>query len=382
VTISRDDACGGEVAGSGMRLSEPSGYYQRVLGDETAQSWGNARARDELSRRVVDERDGGRMAVANRDLIVVGASAGGVEALREFVRGLPGDLPAAVLVVLHLPAGGSSALAAILGRSGPLRAVTARPYLPLELGTVAVAPPDHHLLVVDGEMVLSRGPTESGHRPAVDALFRSAARARGPRVIAVQLSGSLDDGAAGARRGRLSRRARGCAGPGGRALSGHAQGRVAAAQRGPCAAAAEMGTLMRRLTTEPMASKVHGVLSELDAREIDISLYGDRGSEHDLTDLGEMSGFACPDCDGVLVQLAGTDRFRCRVGHAWTEEALLSAHGDRLEQALWTAYRIVEEESEPRAPDGARGPGARQQGTGPAARRRREGGLACRGRVA
>ena len=285
------------------------------------------------------------MAVANRDLIVVGASAGGVEALREFVRGLPGDLPAAVLVVLHLPAGGSSALAAILGRSGPLRAVTARPNLPLELGTVAVAPPDHHLLVVDGEMVLSRGPTESGHRPAVDALFRSAARARGPRVIGVQLSGSLDDGAAGlvavASRGGLVV----VQDPEDALYPAMPKAALRLLNADHVLPATEMGTLMRRLTTEPVESRVPGVMSELDAREIDISLHGDRGSGHDLTDLGEMSGFACPDCDGVLVQLAGTDRFRCRVGHAWTEEALLSAHGERLEHALWTAYRIVEEKA-------------------------------------
>jgi two-component system, chemotaxis family, protein-glutamate methylesterase/glutaminase len=139
------------------------------------------------------------MARQSRDLVVVGASAGGVEALRAMAAGLPPGLAASVLVVLHMPAGGVNALASILSRAGPLPAVTARHGEPMRHGRIHVVRSGHHLLVDDGAVVLSQGPAESGHRPAVDALFRSAAVARGAAVVGVLLSGMLDDGVAGLR---------------------------------------------------------------------------------------------------------------------------------------------------------------------------------------
>nr|WP_082105672.1 chemotaxis protein CheB [Mycobacterium sp. UM_Kg27] len=138
------------------------------------------------------------------NVVGVGASAGGVEALKSFAAALPKSLPCAGLVALHIPPGAPSVLARILDRAGPLAAETATPGTPIEHGKIYVAAPGHHLLADDGRMALSEGPTENGHRPAINALFRSIALAHGHRAIGVLLSGVLDDGVVGlaARRSR------------------------------------------------------------------------------------------------------------------------------------------------------------------------------------
>ena len=132
-----------------------------------------------------------------RDIVVIGASAGGVEALRSVVAGFPKGLAAAILIVLHIPCDAPSALSAILSRSGPLPAHQAVEGEPVRHGRIYLAPADRHLLLLDGQLRLSREPAENGHRPAIDPLFRSVARGNGPGVIGVVLSGARDDGASG-----------------------------------------------------------------------------------------------------------------------------------------------------------------------------------------
>ena len=133
----------------------------------------------------------------HRTVVAIGASAGGVEALREIVVALPAGFPACVLVVLHLSANAHSVLPDILSREGPLRASHALANQPLAPGHILVAPPNHHMVLRDAHVVLTEDASEHGHRPAIDALFRSVADAAGPAAVGVVLSGVLDDGAAG-----------------------------------------------------------------------------------------------------------------------------------------------------------------------------------------
>lgn len=271
-------------------------------------------------------------------LVVVGASAGGVEALRDFAAGLPADLPAAVLVVLHLPAGGVSALAPILDRSGPLPATPAEHGEPLLAGHIYTAVPDRHLLVADSRVALSRGPTENGHRPAVDALFRAAAVHWGSRTVGVVLSGTLDDGTAGL----VAIKSRGgiavVQDPDEALYRGMPENAQAMAAVDHVLQARNMGAVLlksfrERVVAEPPPRR-------LDAVEARVGAGVDpRG----ITSLTEPSGLTCPDCKGVLFTVEADRRFRCRVGHAWTAKALLEQQDVELETALWTALRALEE---------------------------------------
>ncbi|WP_433271960.1 chemotaxis protein CheB [Actinosynnema sp. CS-041913] len=279
-----------------------------------------------------------------RDLIVVGASAGGVEALRAFVAGLPEDLAAAVAVVLHLPAGGTSALPAILQRSGRLPAVSAKHGMPLRPGRIHVAPADHHLLVVEGAVHLSHGPTENGHRPAVDALFRSAAADRGAGVIGVVLSGALDDGAAGmvaiANRGGLTI----VQDPEEALYAGMPSAALRHVSVDHVLPAGKMGAVLRdAVGVEVPDGDDSSRMLRLEAA----FAANDGGADpREVNELGRPSDFSCPDCQGTLVELeVDGSRFRCQVGHGWTAEALLDAQGVTLEKALWTALRTLEEKA-------------------------------------
>jgi two-component system chemotaxis response regulator CheB len=281
--------------------------------------------------------------VARRDLVVIGASAGGVEALRVLLGSLPPDFPAAVLVVLHMPPTGRSALAEILARSGSLPVVRAESGAALQPGTVTAAVPDHHLMVVGDRVLLSRGPRENGHRPAVDVLFRTAARSAGSRVVAVVLSGALDDGTAG----MIAVRERGGVGvaqdPGDAIYASMPTHAIEVADADHVAPVDTMGALLTDLVTEEIAAAGPAVTELMDKEAAMAEFEAAALSDDDRP--GTPSGFGCPSCHGALFTIAegGMERYRCRVGHAWSPEALAAEQSEALEGALWMALRGLEE---------------------------------------
>lgn len=277
----------------------------------------------------------------HRDIVVVGASAGGVQALDQLVERLPPELPASVFVVLHLAAGGRSVLPSILARLGSLPASVPDERQPPERGHIYVAPPDRHLLLVGHEVCVTGGPRENGHRPAIDPLFRSAARTYGPRVIAAVLSGTLDDGAAGSRMIRDR---------GGVVIVQHPDDALYAdmprntlqmAGADAVLPAAEIAGRICELVDEPLPDRFEDVQQ---ADELEVSEVMDA----QLAVNGAPTELACPECGGGLWEREEGDlvRFGCRVGHVYSPESLVAEHGKALEQALWAALRGLEERAE------------------------------------
>jgi two-component system chemotaxis response regulator CheB len=286
----------------------------------------------------------------HRDLVVVGASAGGVEALRAMVAGLPADLAAKLLIVLHIPRYAHSSLPKILSRAGPLPATHAVDGEPPCDGHIYVAPPDRHLLVLDGRLRLSRGPSENGHRPAVDPLFRSAARAYRERVIGVVLSGARDDGASGLAS---------VVSHGGIAVVQEPGDALHSAMPLACldqvridhvAPAGALGPLLARLSSERMpslprpAAPIGEAIPSLLPEEIDMA---DADTLDPNGTPGHPSGFSCPGCGGTLFEMEKepVTGFRCRIGHVWSPDNLLAEHTVAMESAFEMALRALEEKA-------------------------------------
>jgi two-component system chemotaxis response regulator CheB len=279
-----------------------------------------------------------------RDLVVIGASAGGVEALKKLVARLPHELPAAVLVVLHVLPTGTSMLPRILERSGPLAAGKVENGELIERGRIYVAPPDYHLLVWDGRIQVSHGPRENGHRPGIDPTFRSAARNYGKRVIGVVLSGTLDDGTAGLRV------IKGCGG------TTIAQDPSDALYASMPQSVIDHGLADRVLPAEAIAECICALLDEpIEAQpasagpapEAAPAVTLDLADNRNPRD-GQPTGLTCPECGGALWAHEEGEllRFRCHVGHAYSSQSMQVEQNRALESALWTALRSLEEQAD------------------------------------
>lgn len=267
------------------------------------------------------------------EVVVVGASAGGVEALRTLIGALPPRFPAAVLVVLHVAQAGTSVLADILRRAAVLPVENARDGEPLLRGHVYVAPPGRHLLVDGGNAQLTQGPRENGHRPAIDPLFRSAGEAFGPRAAGVILSGMLDDGTAGLYELKAA---------GGLAI---VQDPDTAMYAGMPRSAAEHVSVDALLPLPEIAPALVRVAGEPHRDQGGDPVPDEPSSIPTRPANGQSTRFTCPDCGGVLFEHEeGTvERFQCSVGHAYSLESLVDGQARQVEHALWAAVRILED---------------------------------------
>ncbi|GII05372.1 chemotaxis protein CheB [Planobispora takensis] len=277
---------------------------------------------------------------AGRDLVVVAASAGGVEALRALLSEFPDGLAASVLVVLHLPPTGGSALAGILDRAGPLKAAPAVDGEPLRHGRVYVAPPDHHLLVHDAAVRLSRGPRHNGHRPAADPLFLSAALEGGPRTIAVVLSGMLDDGAAGSAVVERYGGAVAVQDPAESTFAGMPNATIGTTGSPQVLPVREIARWIVRQTRTPVNGGEQVADPQLE-REVSLFLRTTLPGPP----AGDLTGFTCPECNGPLYETenGSTPRYECVVGHAWSAQSMADGQAEAVERALWVAILRLEE---------------------------------------
>jgi two-component system, chemotaxis family, protein-glutamate methylesterase/glutaminase len=283
--------------------------------------------------------------VQAKDIIVIGASAGGLDPIRTILAGLPADFSGSIFVVVHTSADAPGVLETVFNNAGPLQAKTARSGERIVPGRVYVARVDHHLIIEPGRVRLTRGPKENRFRPAVDPLFRSAAQIYGPRVVGIVLSGGLDDGTAGLWTIRQL---------GGTAIVQEPDEALAPSMPRSAISHVRVDHVLRADDIAPLLVRLAATPADAQQGEIavpeDVKIEVNIASEDKAADvgvfaLGDPSKYACPECHGVLLQLRNPVpmRFRCHTGHAYTLESLLSDMDEAVEDSLWSAIRALEE---------------------------------------
>jgi two-component system chemotaxis response regulator CheB len=281
----------------------------------------------------------------NRDIIVIGGSSGATAPLKTILGGLPPDLPAAVFIVLHIPARSTGILSTVAAAAARLPVQQVVDGMPIQPGQIYIAAPDHHLIITQGLIKLGRGPRENMVRPAIDPLFRSAAVAYGSRVIGVVLSGFLNDGASGLN--AIKR----CGGitvvqdPADAIADEMPRSAMQATTIDLCASSARLGDVLSDLVRQPPGES-HPVPADL-RLEVDIAA-GERIDSEILRRLADPAALTCPHCDGVLstMRIGKPLRYRCQVGHAMTADVLAKEQENVIDEALRIALRIIEERAE------------------------------------
>ena len=273
----------------------------------------------------------------HRDVVVIGGSAGALDPLKQIVKDLPAELPAAVVVVLHLAAMSRSALAPILNRVGGMQAVTPQDGDPLRPGYIYTPTPDHHLELTGDAIKVTRGPRINGARPAIDVLFRTAAAAYGSRVIGVVLSGGLDDGSAGLAA---------IAAAGGVAIAqAPDDALVDSMPRNAIEVAAPDHVLEAEKIGPMIVHEVHGAETQEPKQKpggAEMEPVGVRDTP------GQVTGVTCPECHGSIwlqTGKAGEVAMTCRVGHSYSPESFYEIQSENVENALWAGVRSLEEQA-------------------------------------
>jgi len=279
-----------------------------------------------------------------RRVVVIGSSAGGIDALRKFFSSFPHDTSASFLVVQHLSPHSASELDRILQKCTRMHVAFAQDGQRLMPNTVYLAPQDRHLMIEGNQVRVTRGPKECRARPAVDVLFRSAALSFGPRVIGVILTGALDDGTAGL--WQIKDR-KGLAFVQDPDEAPYSSMPVSAIEHVKVDHVGTINTLVleivKMLATRAQLPESEGPSERLKIETL-IALEGN-GLQAGVMSLGQVSKYTCPECHGVLVQIEEGSgvRFRCHTGHAYSPKSLLVEVNDAIDKGLWDAIRAIEE---------------------------------------
>jgi two-component system chemotaxis response regulator CheB len=282
--------------------------------------------------------------MAGHRIVVIGASAGGVEAMTQLVKHFPAGLDAAVFISMHFPAYSVSMLPDILNRADGLKAKHPQQGEAIQPGYLYISPPDYHLLIHTDTIELSRGPKENGHRPAIDPMFRSAAKAYGSEVVGVILTGMLDDGTAGLRAIKSE---------GGMAL---VQDPEEAFFKGMPKSAIANVAVDKVLPLNDLADEIAKLVADavgdpaMTSHNLEYEnkiVTQEKAAAENGKRPNAASPLTCPDCGGVLWELRDNSllRYRCHVGHAYSLDSLLVEQTETLERALWTAVRAMEEKA-------------------------------------